>query len=127
MVNGFGFEPVGISFFGIAQGLCFAGLALILILTIRRWVLNNNAPEITIQATLKRKYTKLVQHQQPVGGDPSGTHGFTVSVTEDCYAVFITENAEELKFAVSGKIFRDLTEGQNGKLIYKGTRFLDFK
>jgi hypothetical protein len=72
---------------------------------------NNASPRLTSQATVVTKRTH-------VWGDHSHT---------DYYATFQFESGDRLELEIPRDRFGYLVEGDNGKLHFQGTRFLDFE
>ena len=72
---------------------------------------NNNSPRITADATVVTKRTR-------VWGDHSHT---------DYYVTFQFESGDRLEMEIPHNQFGYLVEGDNGKLTFQGTRFLEFK
>ena len=72
---------------------------------------NDASPRLTSQATVVTKRTH-------VWGDHSRT---------DYYATFQFESGDRLELKIPRDRFGYLVEGDNGKLHFQGTRFLDFE
>ena len=102
---------------------------LLLILVIGSWPLyllikaesrrikNNNAPEITVRATVIGK--SLTSDNVQYAG-----RGMTDTVF---YGTFRTENYETIELYMSGQKFVTFEEGDTGELRYQGTKMLVFK
>ena len=71
---------------------------------------NSSSPRVTAEATVVTKRTH-------VWGDHSRT---------DYYATFQFESGDRLELEVPYSQFGYLVEGDNGKLTFQGTRFLEF-
>ena len=72
---------------------------------------NNASPRVTCDATVVTKRTH-------VWGDHSHT---------DYYATFQFESGDRLELEIPHNQFGYLVEGDNGKLTFQGTRFLEFQ
>ena len=72
---------------------------------------NDNSPRLTCEATVVTKRTKVM-------GDHSRTTYF---------ATFQFESGDRLELEIPRDRFGYLVEGDNGKLTFQGTRFLDFQ
>lgn len=92
---------------------------------VSQWHTNNQSPRLTVGATVvsKRADTK-VHHHDHGGVEPAGSFHTTTSTTY--YATFQVESGDRMEFTVSGPEYGQLAEGDEGKLTFQGTRFLDF-
>lgn len=94
---------------------------------VKQWSDNNKAPLLTVPAKVTAKRQSTTQHNQPNGGDPSGAQGFTVITSTTYYATFEFESGDRLELSLSGSEYGRLAEGDEGKLSFKGTRFISFE
>ena len=92
-------------------GLAFGTIASTLIKNGRQNRKNNASPRLTSEATVVSKRTH-------VWGDHSRTTYF---------ATFQFESGDRLELEIPRDRFGYLVEGDNGKLHFQGTRFLDFE
>lgn len=107
-------------FFSLAVLVIFL-LAVVSI--VHQWVQNNNSPRLTVEAVVISRHTHTTQ--QPMAGDPTGAHGFHTTI--DCVVTFEVESGDRLKFSVSGREYKALSEGDRGRLTFQGTRYLGFE
>ena len=94
---------------------------------IKQWSSNNKAPLLTVPAKVTAKRQNTTQQHQPNAGDPSGAQGFTVITSTTYYATFEFESGDRLELSLSGSEYGRLVEGDEGKLSFKGTRFISFE
>ena len=92
-------------------GLAFGTIVSTLIKNGRQNRKNNASPRLTSEATVVSKRTH-------VWGDPAHTTYF---------ATFQFESGDRLELEIPRDRFGYLVEGDNGKLHFQGTRFLDFE
>ena len=92
-------------------GLAFGTIASTLIKNGRQNRKNNASPRLTSEATVVSKRTH-------VWGDHAHTTYF---------ATFQFESGDRLELEIPRDRFGYLVEGDNGKLHFQGTRFLDFE
>lgn len=93
---------------------------------IRTWNKNNHSPRLSVDATVESKRVSVHQTNQPVGGDPTGAHGFMTESSRTYYVTFQVESGDTMEFSVSGTEYDEMTEGETGKLSFQGSRFLAF-
>ena len=93
---------------------------------ISAWNTNNHSPRLTVSAKIvaKRQNTTLQNH--PNAGDPSGAHGYHTTSSTTYYVTFQVESGNIIEMSVSGSEYGKLTEGDEGKLTFQGTRYLQF-
>ena len=72
---------------------------------------NNNSPRISTEAAVVAKRTQV-----------RGDHAHTIY-----FATFQFESGDRLELEIPHDRFGYLVEGDNGKLSFQGTRFLDFQ
>ena len=72
---------------------------------------NDNSPRLTCEATVVTKRTRV-----------SGDHSRTTY-----YATFQFESGDRLEMEIPHNQFGYLVEGDNGKLSFQGTRYLNFE
>ena len=58
--------------------LIFGMILVTFISGIRTWNKNNNSPRLTVEARVTAKRQNTTHHNEPVGGDTSGTHGYHI-------------------------------------------------
>lgn len=93
---------------------------------ISTWHKNNNSPRLTVSARIVAKRQNTTYHNQPNAGDTSGAHGYHTTSSTTYYVTFQVESGDRIEMSVSGSEYGKLTEGDEGKLIFQGTRYLQF-
>ena len=73
------------------------------------------------------KRQNTTHHNEPVGGDTSGTHGYHTTTSTSYYVTFEVESRDRMEFSVYGKEYGMLAEGDEGKLTFQGSRYLGFE
>lgn len=94
---------------------------------ISTWHKNNNSPRLTVPAVIVAKRESITHHQHPNAGDVSGAHGFHITTSTTYYVTFQVESGDRMEFPVSGSEYGMLAEGDTGKLMFQGTRYLAFE
>lgn len=89
---------------------------------IGEWNKNNNSPRLTVAAAVVAKR----QNVSYSSGDMSGAHGSCTSTNTSYYVTFQVESGDRLEFAVRGREYGILVEGDRGRLSFQGTRYLGF-
>ena len=67
--------------------------------------------------TAKRQNT--THHNEPVGGDTSGTHGYHTTTSTSYCVAFDVESGDQMEFSVYGEEYGMLAEGDEGKLTFQ--------
>lgn len=93
---------------------------------INQWHKNNNAPRLTVPATVISKRINITHHTQENAGDITGMHGYHTTSSTNYYVTFQLENSSRLEFHLSKNEYNILTEGTTGNLSFQGTRYLSF-
>lgn len=93
---------------------------------ISTWHKNNNSPRLTVSARIVAKRHNTTYHNQPNAGDTSGAHGYHTTSSTTYYVTFQVESGDRIEMSVSGSEYGKLTEGDEGKLTFQGTRYLQF-
>ena len=107
--------------------LIFGIILVTFISGIRTWNKNNNSPRLTVEARVASKRQNTTHHNEPVGGDTSGTHGYHTTTSTSYYVTFEVESGDRMEFSVYGKEYGMLAEGDEGKLTFQGSRYLGFE
>ena len=119
---GFGFDLFGIMFtlvFLLVMGMfIFTAISVI-----SQWHKNNNAPRLTVPATVVSKRTNVSRHHHHHGTD----HMHHSSTSTTYYGTFQVDSGDRMGLHVAGHQFGLMVEGDRGKLTFQGTRFLDFE
>ena len=93
---------------------------------ISTWHKNNNSPRLTVSARIVAKRQNTTYHNQPNAGDTSGAHGYHTTSSTTYYVTFQVESGDRIEMSVSVSEYGKLTEGDEGKLTFQGTRYLQF-
>ena len=103
--------------------LVFGIIIFTIIKGIAQWSENNNSPRLTVEATVVSKRTEVTHHHHHTG-DTGAVH-MTTSTTY--YVTFQVESGDRMELHVSGREYGMLSEGDQGKLSFQGTRYLGFE
>ncbi len=97
--------------------------AVVFIKGIIQWRSNNKAPKITVRAKVATKRTRISHHHG------AGTNEVVVHAARFTYyyITFEFESGDREEFAVTASDYGMIAEGDEGKLTFKGTRFLNFE
>lgn len=93
---------------------------------ISTWHKNNNSPRLTVSARIVAKRQNTTYQNHPNAGDTSGAHGYHTTCSTTYYVTFQVESGDRIEMSVSGSEYGKLTEGDEGKLTFQGTRYLQF-
>lgn len=93
---------------------------------ISTWHKNNNSPRLTVSARIVAKRQNTTYQNHPNAGDTSGAHGYHTTSSTTYYVTFQVESGNIIEMSVSGSEYGKLTEGDEGKLTFQGTRYLQF-
>ena len=107
--------------------LIFGMILFAFISGIRTWNKNNNSPRLTVEARVAAERQNTTHHNEPVGGDTSGTHGYHTTTSTSYYVTFEVESGDRMEFSVYGEEYGMLAEGDEGKLTFQGSRYLGFE
>lgn len=91
------------------------------------WHQNNNSPRISVSAKAVAKRQNTMHHNHANAGDVSGAHGYHVISNTTYYITFQVESGDRIELSVSGSEYGMITEGDEGKLTFQGTRYLMFE
>ncbi len=94
------------------------GVLYTIIGNISTWNKNNHSPRLTVPATVVAKRTEVSRHHT----DNTMMHTFTTY-----YATFQVESGDRMELEVDGSDYGMLVEGDIGKLMFQGTRYLGFE
>ncbi len=94
---------------------------------VSQWHENNQSPRLTVGAEVvaKRADTQVHHHDHNHGGTEMAG-GFHTTTSTTYYATFQVESGDRMEFTVSGSVYGQLAEGDEGRLTFQGTRFLGF-
>lgn len=122
MGYGIGF---GLNLFGIMSTLVFVlviGMFLVFAVKgIAQWNQNNHSPRLTVPATIVAKRANVTRHHH---GGAGGHHHHHTSTSY--YVTFQFGGGDRMELLVSGSEYGMLTEGDQGDLSFRGTRYLGF-
>ena len=93
---------------------------------ISTWDKNKNSPRLTVSARIVAKRQNTTYQNHPNAGDTSGAHGYHTTSSTTYYVTFQVESGDRIEMSVSGSEYGKLTEGDEGKLTFQGTRYLQF-
>ena len=93
---------------------------------ISTWHKNNNSPRLTVSARIVAKRQNTTYQNHPNAGDTSGAHGYHTTSSTTYYVTFQVESGDRIEMSVSVSEYGKLTEGDEGKLTFQGTRYLQF-
>lgn len=117
-------------FFDIIFPIVFALVLGMIIFTlvqgIMTWHKNNQSPRLTVEATVVAKRMNVEHHHHHNAGDATGAHGHHTLTSAYYYVTFQVESGDRMEFHVSGSEYGMLVEGDKGKLMFQGTRYLSF-
>jgi ABC-type nickel/cobalt efflux system permease component RcnA len=85
------------------------------------WSQNNKQPVLSVSAKVVTKRTENRRHQHHHQDHHHQHHSTSY------YATFEVESGDRIEFSISGKEYGQLAEGDDGKLIFQGTRFHRFE
>ena len=80
--------------------LIFGMILFTFISGIRTWNKNNNSTRLTVEARVTAKRQNTTHHNEPVGGDTSGTHGYHTTTSTSYCVAFDVESGDRMEFSV---------------------------
>ncbi len=120
MVYGFGFVLFRIMF-TLAFVLVIGMFLVFAVKGIAQWNQNNHSPRLTVPATIVAKRANVTRHHH---GGAGGHHHHHTSTSY--YVTFQFGGGDRMELLVSGSEYGMLTEGDQGDLSFRGTRYLGF-
>ena len=120
MVYGFGFVLFRIMF-ALAFFLVIGMFLVFAVKGIAQWNQNNHSPRLTVPAVIVAKRTNVIRHHH---GGAGGHHHHHTSTSY--YVTFQFGGGDRMELLVSGSEYGMLTEGDQGDLSFRGTRYLGF-
>ena len=112
--------------FPIVFTLVLGMIIFTLVQGIMTWHKNNQSPRLTVEATVVAKRMNVEHHHHHNAGDATGAHGHHTLTGTYYYVTFQVESGDRMEFHVSGSEYGMLVEGDKGKLMFQGTRYLSF-
>lgn len=108
-------------FFCIVFAMVLGGFVFTIIKGIKTWKYNNAQPRLTVDAKVVSKRTNVISHMH------NDTNGIAHHHTSTSYYVtFEVESGDRIEFHVDGSEYGRLVEGDTGRLLFQGTRYLSF-
>lgn len=84
---------------------------------VKEWSNNNKQPVLSVEATVTAKRMNVTNHAHENHHHSSTTY----------YVTFEVESGDRIELHVNGKEYGLISEGDEGKLTFQGTRFLGFE
>ena len=109
--------------FGLVFLVFIAVFVVIFVTVILRWHRNNKSPQLTVNASVVDKRTRVSSTDN--GSQLNGHTHF--SNTTYYYVTFEMESGDRMELPVTGEDYGMLVAGDRGKLTFKGTRYLGFE
>lgn len=88
---------------------------------------DNNSPRLKVEAVVVDKREEIRHEQQPVAGDVTGAHGYHTIISSSYWVTFQVESGDKMDFLVDGNEYKRINEGEKGKLLFQGSRYLGFE
>lgn len=118
---------IGFGMFQIMFYLIFfivIGTIIVRVITgVATWHKNNQAPVLTVNATVITKRTNVSTHHHHHGNN----HRMHTSSSTSYYVTFEVKSGDRIELMVSGQEFGMLVEGDYGELTFQGTRYKAFE
>lgn len=103
-------------------GVVLIGFLVNIVRGVSRWSANNKAPQLTVEARVAAKREDTTHHTHT---DANGHSHTTHSTTH--YVSFAVQSGDRMEFCVHYREYKQLAEGQSGRLTFQGTRYLGFE
>ena len=100
--------------------LMFVIIGLAIFRSLKEWHHNENSPRLTVEA-------KIVSKRSDYRRTMSGKQNIHRYSRTNYYVTFEVESGDRMELELQGHQYGLLVEGDRGKLIFKGTRFLGFE
>ncbi len=120
---GFGFYVDNI-LFSVVPILVTVGFAAVFVLAlatcirgVERWSKNNRSPRLTVAAKVVDKRTEVTHHH----------HDTHMHVSTSCYVTFEVESGDRMELLVPDRELGYLVVGDQGRLTFQGTRYVQFE
>ena len=95
----------------------------ILIKGLTQWNTNNHSPRLSVDAKIVAKRMDVTHHHHH-HGDNMGMHDTS---STSYYVTFEVESGDRIELCVAAHEYGYLVEGDRGKLMFQGTRYLGFE
>lgn len=126
MFYGFGYDS-----FNVLFSFMFLIVAAVIVVTIIKSMAqhhrDNNSPRLNVKAVVVDKREEIRHEQQPVAGDVTGAHGYHIKISSSYWITFQVESGDKMDFLVDGNEYKRLSEGEEGNLLFQGSRYLGFE
>ena len=99
--------------------LAFGVIIIQIVRGAREWNKNNHSPRLTVPARVVAKRTQTQRHRH---SDTMHHHAYT-----SYFVTFQVESGDRMELQLEGTQYGLLVEGDEGRLTFQGTRFLDFQ
>ena len=103
-----------------------AVIVVTVVLGVSNWHKKTLSPRLTVEATVVAKRSDTQFHHQHHGGVEPASTFHTTNNTTTYSVIFQVESGDRMKFTVSGAQYEQLAEGDEGRLMFQGPRYLDF-
>lgn len=120
---GGGFDAI----FSIIFLLVIAIFVVVIVKNNSQWNKNNHSPRLEVEAMVTAKRQNVSMHQHANAGDLTGAHGYHTSTSTTYHVTFQVASGDRMEFTVDGSEYGILSEGDQGKLTFQGTRYLGFE
>ena len=100
--------------------LMFVIIGLAIFRPLKAWHHNENSPRLTVEA-------KIVSKRSDYRRTMSGKQNSPRHSRTNYYVTFEVESGDRMELELQGHQYGLLVEGDRGRLIFKGTRFLGFE
>ena len=109
-------------------GAIFFTVLLVIIFVIfkgvKQWNYNNRQPVLSVFAKVVTKRVDVSHSMHHNANDAGGMHHHSDTTY---FATFEVESGDRMEFALNGREYGLLAEGDMGKLTFQGTRYLGFE
>ena len=114
----YGIPILFFALFAILFLLATGVIVAVIVLLLKRKKKNDSAPQLTVNATVATKRTRVS------GG---GKNDLGMGASTWYYVTFQVESGDRMELSVTGADYGLLAEGDKGRLTFQGTRFIRFE
>ena len=100
--------------------IAFIGIFINILRGVKQWNFNNKQPELTVPAKIVSKRTET-HHQHNYNNQ------HMIHTTTSYFVTFEVKSGDRIEFKIQGHQYGQISEGDNGKLTFQGTRFIGFE
>lgn len=115
---------IGPVFITVIFALVFVTILVGLVRSFGTWRKNNASPILTVPVRVVGKRADVSHHAHHHGNDQMDHH-YRASTTY--YVTFQVESGDRMEFKVESQEYGLISEGDEGKLTFQGTRYLGFE